>query len=182
LRLEESKSPRTYLYITIACLWAWIAASLVVLFIVRPRTSWPYFIPLAMGPFLGIVWVWNWAADLVSARAHNLGFSMLFGFLVTPIGYVFLSLLYAFSYRAAIPLGGQVVSADGECVRSIATLIYFGVVTGATVGYGDLVPQGLARLLACFQIIEFWLFLGVAALYLQRAGRRTGGATDSPAF
>lgn len=58
---------------------------------------------------------------------------------------------------------------EGRCVRDFFELVYFGVVTGSTLGYGDLEPVGKARILACLQVMEFWMFLGIAILYLQSA-------------
>ena len=158
--------------VSIVVVWAWIIGSIVILVRVERDGSLLFFVPFSMAPLLGMLWVWNWATELPMTYRHNYRFSVGFVFILTPMGYLILSVLFAAGYLAATKLGGQVVSDNGECIKDFGSLLYFSIVTGSTVGYGDLSPTGVTRILACFHVMEFWMFLGVALLYLQNSVQR----------
>lgn len=94
------------------------------------------------------------------------------------LGYPALTALFALAYRASSNLGSQVQevsSTVSRCVTSFGQLFYFALVTGSTLGYGDMRPcDGAAKVVACIHVVVFWLWLAVAIdmLALRRRIRR----------
>lgn len=79
----------------------------------------------------------------------------------------------------------QGVQGPGEDAASALTTLYFSMVTFATLGYGDISPQGpILRLVAAFQAIVGNLHLGLfaaAAFFLLQDGLLRGNPTqDDP--
>lgn len=156
-------------YICRSVLLLWVVVSILILIIVASDESALFYIPLFVGPAVGMYWVFYWSMRLLSTLRDNLGFSVFFAIFLTPIGFMLLSTLFAIGYAAAIKLGDPIVSKEGEPISGFGNLVYFAIVTGSTLGYGDFAPQGRARLLTCIQLMEFWMFLAVGILYLQNA-------------
>ncbi|MBN2330318.1 MAG: hypothetical protein JXC85_00740 [Candidatus Aenigmarchaeota archaeon] len=69
---------------------------------------------------------------------------------------------------AAERFGGEIVCTsnrvpiDRELFRDY---VYFSVVSGSTLGYGELTPLGLTRLFVGIEVIMFWLFIVYKAIY-----------------
>jgi len=82
------------------------------------------------------------------------------------IGLILLNLallLVAFGWMYQI-LGIVDTTRDGNPVTSrFSTCIYYSIVTFTTLGYGDLQPQGLGRVLAAMQALTGYLILGILA-------------------
>jgi uncharacterized membrane protein YccC len=81
-----------------------------------------------------------------------------------PIGVLFLIvclslLLFAALYRLAAYYGQGPVGANGAA--SFANCVYFSIVTFTTLGYGDIVPKGASRVLACLEVMLGIAFFGV---------------------
>jgi len=133
-----------------------------------PEGSAWHLLPYVGGPFLGAYWFYRWTEELATEperQEHRTAFYGLFYFV---FAFAFLAVAFAAGFMAAAKLGHSVVGREGHCVATFSEFAYFSVVTGSTLGYGDLRPLGLARLLACCQVVEFWLFLAVAGLLVHR--------------
>jgi potassium channel LctB len=68
---------------------------------------------------------------------------------------------------------GDAVRASGQTTRlSIADALYFSVITISSLGYGDLAPTGVARLVACVEVLVGLAMMGlfVAKLSSARVG------------
>jgi potassium channel LctB len=93
--------------------------------------------------------------------------------LVFLVGYAGIALLFALGYflLARIP-GAQVFSGGNP---SLGNCLYFSWVSQLTIGFGDLVPLGWARLLAVMQALAGWmmtgLWIGLAVLKLTSPSR-----------
>jgi len=88
------------------------------------------------------------------------------------VAYLILVLVFTPAYIAAIRLGDQIVTRDGECVTGYSELAYFGVVTASTLGYGDITPgvdSVRARILVCIEVIQFWMFFALALTLVQKS-------------
>jgi hypothetical protein len=111
---------------------------------------------------------------------------ILFPLSYTFFAYALLVGTFGVSFKAAERLGYTVVDDRGIQISAPFEYAYFVVITGATVGYGDLCPSDwLTRLLAMLEAVEFWLFLGISlALILKVAGEppllRPGGFGPTP--
>jgi hypothetical protein len=134
--------------------------------------GWLY-VPLLGGPVGGMVWVFFWTRQLRVARAQWGG---VFAFVFLAASYVALGALFAVGYAAARGFDGQIVEgASLRCVECFLDRLYFSVVTASTLGYGDLRPTGVARALACSEVILFWLFFAVGILLINAAVGGRGG-------
>jgi hypothetical protein len=77
-------------------------------------------------------------------------------------GYALYVVLFASAYQSAGTLGSPILDGNSQ-VESFGESAYFSIVTGSTLGYGDLKPRGwISRSLACLEVVLFWLFLGTA--------------------
>jgi len=81
--------------------------------------------------------------------------------------YVLLVMVFACAFIAAETFGGRIVcTSNGVPIdrKQIWDYFYFSVVSGSTLGYGELTPQGWTRLFVGLQVIMFWLFIVVASI------------------
>jgi hypothetical protein len=110
-------------------------------------------------PVLGLFSIAFWFRQITS---NEFSPSLFYALFQLPVFYAFLSVSYAAAYRAASNSWGAVTNGT-VAARTLPEFLYFSVVTASTLGYGDYVPKGQAQLLACVQVIEFWLFFIVVA-------------------
>lgn len=144
-----------------------IAAILITCF--AERGEWRNLFPVILGPVIGIIWFVMFVLELglASRSAHK-------NFLAVPffaLSYIVLISIFGASYLGWNKLfaqGHQVVCEDG-CVKGYGNMVYYALVNGTTLGYGDFTPQGWSRLLVCIQMAMFVGFLTVALIYIQHA-------------
>lgn len=161
-----------------------IATSLALLLVIILKyasngSNWHYvafLLSIVGGLYWVSAWVWEFHSEARKegiTRRYSL-FYVLFYILFVYIGFV---VIFAAGYIAASNLGGQVlcVKDNYQCVRGFCVLVYYSLVTASTLGYGDLVPVGIARLLVCIEVPAFWIFLGGGFLCLRRAARSPAG-------
>lgn len=101
----------------------------------------------------------NSAADelALAARSHILSTLLL--------GYILIAFVFALAYKAV----------DESPAITISESFYFSLTTLATVGYGDISPQGFGRVLACVEMISGVAYnvlaIGGGAAYLLDLGK-----------
>jgi uncharacterized membrane protein len=107
------------------------------------------------------------------------GPGVIFAFLVS---YLLAGVSFAIAYAGAAGFGSDVVSTFGlgqpVPIRSFWDYLYFSVVTGTTLGYGDFRPCPVhARVLVQLQVVESWAFLAVGVVIVNNIcrGPRTIG-------
>jgi hypothetical protein len=97
------------------------------------------------------------------------------------VGYLILAFSYAMAYHACAILRDPVVQ-QGNDVLGVWTLLYFSVISGATVGYGEMLPsRGWSRFLSATEALQFWLFLAWAVFAIQEAVRAVRVVKKRPA-
>jgi len=89
------------------------------------------------------------------------------------LGYLILACSYAMAYCACATLENPVIQ-KVCCVdvreTNFWTLLYFSIITGATVGYGDMIPSsGWSRFLTAAEALQFWLFLAWVVVAITKA-------------
>jgi len=99
--------------------------------------------------------------------------------------YLLLIVVFACFYRIAeLALSSGQFRIHGELrTLSVAEALYFSVITLATVGYGDIVPEGsLVRALAATEVVcgVLLLLFGFAEIMRARDGMRGHGAAQRP--
>ena len=71
-------------------------------------------------------------------------------------------LIFGFSYSLLTPLNQGIASTTTPATQITPwTSIYFSVVTVSTLGYGDIVPQGLSKAIACLEVIFGLTMMGI---------------------
>jgi hypothetical protein len=151
----------------------WIASILILVF--AASGSFLHIIPLVVGPMaaaLGIVKLVKAIQEIPSiVHTHILQYSnnpLLRPFFQILTGFFMSVIFFALSYQAAANFHGTVVGRG--CMNQTAdflSIFYFSLVTGSTVGYGDLTPEGSARVVAFIQMTLFWALVLAAFTYFQ---------------
>ncbi len=85
------------------------------------------------------------------------------------IGVIVLFALLYFSLSYVPGHGSDQIAAAGDPLFRFLTALYFSVITGATVGYGDVLPLGTSRALAAFEGILSFVLL---AMFVSRVASR----------
>lgn len=88
------------------------------------------------------------------------------------IAYLVLGISYGLVYWISESIGGEVKLnkevLDGT--QHLGAYMYYSFVTASTLGYGEGLPMnGVTRILACLEVIEFWLFFAIGASVIQDA-------------
>lgn len=80
--------------------------------------------------------------------------------------YILLVMIFACAFLAAERFEGKIVCTSNRVPidrEQFRDYVYFSVVSGSTLGYGELTPLGLTRLFVGIEVIMFWLFIVVAS-------------------
>ena len=82
--------------------------------------------------------------------------------------YLLLASQFGGLFVASERLGGSIVYSNNTTKVAKAPFehLYFSFVTGSTLGYGDLCPLRLSRLLACLEVLMFWILVVAGTLKL----------------
>ena len=133
-----------------------------------------YGVDAAIAPWIAIL-------SLVDLFSYLLGLLFLARFYTRPasarrslilVGVNFIELVLGFTIFYAHY--GLVVTSNGSLERAPGALVFFSLVTAATVGYGDMVPvAGLGRAVVSVQIFASLVFLSV---FISQAVGRVGGS------
>ena len=116
----------------------------------------------------GFLWVFGWIKELllVKSRTYQASSALAFVFLTFAIVGAF----YATGFMAGARMGFPIANSQGSLPGAkFGDYMYFSVVTGTTLGYGDLFPTKWGRLLACLEVVQFLIFIGVGGALLARA-------------
>ena len=134
------------------------------------------FLPQLFGPIVGLMWISLFTFEISTAPSGTrYGAFFILGYLV--IAYVILAVTFSAGYLAMSNSGvGQVLVAENkyEPIKDDGhNMVYYSFVTASTLGYGDFVPAGRCRTLACVRVVFFLMFIGVGLLYVQWGSRTT---------
>ncbi|OHB73545.1 MAG: hypothetical protein A2Z25_12445 [Planctomycetes bacterium RBG_16_55_9] len=116
------------------------------------------------GPFVGVVWYLKYANSVTSQVSQRYGAMATF-----ILSYLALASAFAVTYLSwnkFLTSGNQILY-KGECINGYFTLVYFSLVTGTTLGYGDMWPEGFARIPVCMQMLLFLCFVTLALIHIQ---------------
>lgn len=92
-----------------------------------------------------------------------------------------IAVFFSLSYMAANNFGGRLIADScGNQVDAFFAVLYFSMVTGCTVGYGEILPEGSARILAFLQIVGFWTFVLVSWTYFQQLAEQVKDVKAPP--
>lgn len=82
--------------------------------------------------------------------------------------YMLLVSLFGGLFVASEKLDGSIVDSHNPSRKIVAPFehLYFSVVTGSTLGYGDLCPMGISRFFACLEVVLFWILVLAGTLKL----------------
>lgn len=82
--------------------------------------------------------------------------------------YMLLVSMFAGLFVASEKLDGCIVYGHNPPKKIVAPFehLYFSVVTGSTLGYGDLRPMGISRFFACLEVVLFWILVLAGTLKL----------------
>jgi hypothetical protein len=110
---------------------------------------------------------WTKVPALVNTAADELAFAARSHILFTLLaGYVLIAFVFSLAYQAV----------EGSPVDSLGENFYFSLTTLATVGYGDISPQGFGRVLACIEMVAgvaySVLAIGGGTAYLLDLGKQ----------
>ena len=170
-----------------AVFYLWLTGLMLVAFGISLRIEigslW-HWLPVCVGPLFGICWIFR------STREISKGTKKGYQWLSVPIYFLFayatLGVSFGVGYlglNKLCALGNQVVCVkhNYECVMELQKLLYFSFVTGSTLGYGDLLPEGMAGILVSIQVVIFIMFVGVGMIYVQdKVERRTCSSPYRP--
>jgi len=126
------------------------------------------YVYLASAPLLSVCGSYLWLSQI---RRPDFFTNAWLGWpvLLVILSYTFFAILFASGYKSALLLGSQ-IRINHECVGTLPELLYFSIVTGSTLGYGDGLPHGPeARSLVCMQVIVFWILLITGFLAIQKS-------------
>ncbi len=168
---------------TVAMLFGIIASLILILVFgfARPGSAW-FFLPFALGPFVGGICILSFVVEISRVPSLSLPPELRprvnFAFFLIVVSYVVMALAFTASHAAALRLDGQILSAKDHytCLsklgfgplREFGILLYYSLVTASTLGYGDWVPKGItARFLVFFEVVEFWSLVLVSFTYFQ---------------
>lgn len=82
--------------------------------------------------------------------------------------YMLLVSLFGALFVASEKLEGKIIDSSNP-LRNLSApyeYLYFSVVTGSTLGYGNLYPMGTSRFFACLEVISFWILVIIGTLKL----------------
>lgn len=143
-----------------------------------------------IGLFLGLwhqTWfVWLALAMLVDLYAFLFALILLRGFWRSPISLNRTIILLAFNFLeynawfAGLYLYYGCLLAGGQIVTDPRSALYFSIVTAATVGYGDVVPNGYGRTLAMVQIVASLGYMAAVVAYFIGGLERQAPDTEPP--
>ena len=127
------------------------------------RSPW-HLIPLSCGPLIGLLWSWKYHNAVKSASQESHGALPIF-----VLSYLVLCFAFAVTYLSwnKYHTSGNQIVFDDICVDKYLNLAYFSLVTGTTLGYGDMNPQGYARFPVCVQMFFFLCFVTLALIHVQ---------------
>ncbi|MFB0552317.1 MAG: ion channel [Phycisphaerae bacterium] len=125
------------------------------------------YVPVLTAPVVGLFWLCGWMREILHIKSRIYQGIGALAFVV--LSFAIIGTLFAFGFMAAGRLGHQLSSCKGVCEAGFASCVYFSVVTASTLGYGDLSPMGLMRVLACVEVVEFLTFIGAGGGLLARS-------------
>jgi hypothetical protein len=133
-----------YFGLDVACRWLFTRSAFSLLVLLGPVVCLCYILNLDLAKHRGF-------AARLRATLHLV------------FAYALVACAFALTYLGACQLGGLIVHhVSQEPLSGFGDFFYFSVVTGSTLGYGDLLPMNrFTRSLVCLQVIEVWVFLVV---------------------
>lgn len=144
----------------ILLLFVGIWTIIILIVTVIDRTHVLMYLPIIFAPISGLWWLCGWVREILHIESklnYKQGFGtlafVLFSFAIVGGG-------FAVAYLAAGKLGVPLCACKNIYQTDFLSCLYFSVVTASTLGYGDLSPHGLARLLACIEVVEFLTIIG----------------------
>lgn len=103
------------------------------------------------------------------------------------LGIIFIFGMYFFILTLLFPAHGVSIDPELSLVSTLLECMYFSVMTATTTGYGDLIPHGFSRALACVEVVlafgTFTIFLAKLVNHeqeLEKVQRLPAAKTSKP--
>ncbi len=112
--------------------------------------------------FIAIIFFFGWVLVAFRGRIGELSDLALFSVFA-----IFLSLTIL-SFAGYYMIGGEAVDANGVHHNDFLTNLYFSIITFTTLGYGDFYPPKRLRLLAGFEALSGYIFMGIFIVLIWR--------------
>ncbi len=144
-----------------------------------------YVLPFSLGPIAAFLLIVHFTNAIPTIREylsqHTWNRPLFYPLLRNCISLTMLAVFFSLSYVAANNFGGRLIADScGNQVDDFFAVLYFSMVTGCTVGYGEILPEGSARILAFLQMVGFWTFVLVSWTYFQQFAEELNNLKPPP--